>query len=68
MRTEREKGKLGEKGTLMNFVGYTDNFQNFRFHNPGTRQVTIACDAIFVPTVGPIKDNLSTIAPTSVVF
>lgn len=61
LKPEVHRSKLDEKGQLMNFVGYTENFQNFRFYNPCNRSIEISCHPIFLEVVGPIKSrNLDT--------
>lgn len=57
LKPEIHRDKLDEKGRLMNFVGYTENFQTFRFFNPQTSTIDISCDAIFSDQIGPIKTS-----------
>lgn len=55
---EPHRTKLGPKGKLMNFVGYTDNYQTFRFFDPEKKVVITSFDVRFTNYVGSINDTI----------
>lgn len=38
----------------MNFVGYTHNFNTYRFYDPLKNKIIISCNARFLDTIGPV--------------
>lgn len=53
------RGKFDSKGEVMNFVGYTEYYNTFKFVNPLTLDFKISCDAVFLNEVGP-RTNANT--------
>jgi len=43
-----QRDKLDPKGRKLIFVGYTENYNTFRFINPSTNELVISCDAVFL--------------------
>lgn len=48
----KERTKFDNKGTIMTFVGYTENYNTYRVLDPESEQVILACDVI------PLEDNI----------
>lgn len=56
LNTKTQKSnKFDEKGILMNFVGYTENHQTYRFYDAKTKSVITSCDVFFLEKFEPIS-------------
>lgn len=58
--TPEGRTKFAEKGEKLIFIGYTDVFNTFRFFDPESKQVLIACDAVFIEGGGDNSSSYST--------
>lgn len=52
LKQDNQRSKFDEKGKLMYFIGYTDNYQTFKFLDPETKRIIVSCDASFLNSVG----------------
>jgi len=48
LKPDHQRAKFDEKGVLMRLIGYTDNYQTYKFLDPVSNKVLISCDAVFI--------------------
>lgn len=52
LKPDHVRSKFDEKCTIMVFVGYTENYQTFKFFDYTNRKYVISCDAVFIDRIG----------------
>lgn len=60
LKPDHHWGKFDTKGSMMYFVGYTDNHHTYKFYDPISKKFTISCDVAFTNQIGFTQVNLNT--------
>lgn len=52
LKPDHQRGKFDEKGTIKYFVGYTENYQTYKFFDPITKKIETSPYAVFTNQIG----------------
>lgn len=60
---DKFRSKLDSKGEKVNFVGYTDKMNTFRFYCPGSDSILIRCDTNFTNRITEVDVDIQSYSP-----